>query len=114
MTELATAVAAFVKDLKVQGTINPTLIMTFSEFGRRVAENGNAGTDHGAAAPLFVVGGGIKPGLYGAHPSLTELDQGDLKRTTDFRSVYATVLERWLGTASSPILGHQFQTLEFV
>ena len=66
--------------------------MTFSEFGRRVAQNASNGTDHGTAMPLFVVGGKLKGGLYGAHPSLTDLDNGDLKFATDFRSVYATVL----------------------
>jgi uncharacterized protein (DUF1501 family) len=114
LTELALSIAAFVKDLKAQGNLNRTLLMTFSEFGRRMAENGSAGTDHGAAAPLFIVGGGIHPGLYGAHPSLTGLDHGDLVHTTDFRSVYATVLEKWLRTDSKTVLGRRFQTLEFV
>jgi uncharacterized protein (DUF1501 family) len=88
--------------------------MTFSEFGRRVEENANRGTDHGTAAPMFIVGGGVKGGVYGDHPSLTDLDFGNLKWHTDFRSVYATLLERWLGVASSPVLGGGFPTLSFV
>ena len=82
--------------------------MTFSEFGRRVAENGSRGTDHGTAAPLFAVGGGVKGGLYGSYPSLDDLEGGNLRFTTDFRSVYATVLERWLARPSAPILGGAF------
>lgn len=88
--------------------------MTFSEFGRRVAENNSGGTDHGAAAPLFMVGGGIKSGVFGKTPSLTDLDNGDLKFGTDFRSVYASVLEGWLQTPSVPILGQQFGKLPLV
>jgi uncharacterized protein (DUF1501 family) len=82
--------------------------MTFSEFGRRVRENASQGTDHGAAAPLFVAGGRVKTGLIGKHPSLTDLDEGDLKFTTDFRAVYAAVLEQWLGLDSAPVLGGKF------
>ena len=79
--------------------------MTFSEFGRRAKENGSKGTDHGSAAPMFLVGGRVKPGLVGEHPSLTRLEMGNLKHHTDFRQVYATVLERWLGVPSKPIVG---------
>jgi uncharacterized protein (DUF1501 family) len=87
--------------------------MTFSEFGRRVSENANGGTDHGAAAPMFVVGGGVKAGLLGEYPSLAPADlfQGDLKFKVDFRSVYATVLENWLKTDSEPVLGRKFPLL---
>jgi uncharacterized protein (DUF1501 family) len=88
--------------------------MTFSEFGRRVAENGSAGTDHGTAAPLFVVGRKIKPGLYGRHPDLGQLERGDLRFSTDFRCVYATILENWLGANAPAILGQKFETLKFV
>jgi len=85
--------------------------VTFSEFGRRVAENGSRGTDHGTAAPVFVIGGGVKGGLYGDHPSLDTLDSGNLHFTTDFRSVYATVLEKWLMRPSSGIVGSGFAQL---
>ena len=85
--------------------------MTFSEFGRRVGVNASGGTDHGAAAPMFLMGPKITPGLLGKHPSLTDLDSGDLKYNTDFRSVYATILQNWLDTPSKPILGNQFPTL---
>jgi len=87
------------------------LTMTFSEFGRRVAENASRGTDHGEAAPVFLIGGGVKGGLYGRHPDLGQLNAGNLPFTTDFRQVYATVLERWLGRPSAQIVGAGFPTL---
>jgi uncharacterized protein (DUF1501 family) len=114
MGDLDTALYAFVADLKAQGNLGRVLVISFSEFGRRVAENASGGTDHGAAAPLFVLGGGVKPGLYGAYPSLTDLHDGDLKFSTDFRSVYATALERWLGVPSEGVLGKKYQLLPFV
>jgi len=88
--------------------------MTFSEFGRRVQENANGGTDHGAAAPMFVVGGAVTAGLFGKYPSLSDLDHGDLKFNTDFRSVYGTVLERWLKAPSEIVLGRKFPILGIV
>jgi uncharacterized protein (DUF1501 family) len=88
--------------------------MTFSEFGRRVAENANGGTDHGAAAPMFVLGGAVKPGLFGKYPSLSELDHGDLKFNTDFRSVYGTILDHWLKAPSELVLGHKFSSLPII
>jgi uncharacterized protein (DUF1501 family) len=111
MTEFNDAVAAFVADLKQQGNFNRVLLMTFSEFGRRVGENANGGTDHGAAAPMFVLGGAVKAGLYGKYPSLTDLDNGDLKFNTDFRSVYGTVLDQWLKAPSQVVLGRKFSSL---
>lgn len=111
MTELNDAIAAFVADLKQQGNFERVLLITFSEFGRRVAENANGGTDHGTAAPMFVLGGRVKPGLFGKQPSLTDLDHGDLKFNTDFRSVYATVLDSWLNTPSHIVLGRKFPSL---
>jgi uncharacterized protein (DUF1501 family) len=90
------------------------MVMTFSEFGRRVEENASNGTDHGAAAPMFVLGGSIQQGLVGKHPSLTDLDQGDLRYGVDFRSVYASILQNWLDTPSKPILGDQFSILPLV
>jgi uncharacterized protein (DUF1501 family) len=114
MTDLNGALYSFVADLKAQGNFNRVLVISFSEFGRRVAENASGGTDHGAAAPLFILGGGVKPGLYGAYPSLTDLQDGDLKFNTDFRSVYATALEKWLGAPSEFVLGKKFPLLPFV
>ena len=114
MTEFNDAVTAFVSDLKQQGNFERVLLMTFSEFGRRVQENANGGTDHGAAAPMFVLGGAIKPGLFGKYPSLTDLDNGDLKFNTDFRSVYGTVLDRWLKAPSQTVLGRKFSSLAIV
>jgi len=112
--DLDTSVSAFVADLKAQGNFDRVLLMTFSEFGRRVAENSSGGTDHGAAAPLFVLGGGVKPGLYGRQPSLTQLDKGDLIYNVDFRSVYATVLENWLHAPSEAVLKRKFPTMAFI
>jgi uncharacterized protein (DUF1501 family) len=114
--ELGDAVKAFVQDLKAQGNLERVLMMTFSEFGRRVSENASGGTDHGAAAPMFVVGGNLKAGLFGKYPSLAPADlfRGDLKYTVDFRSVYAGILENWLKTKSVPILGRQFSPLAMI
>jgi uncharacterized protein (DUF1501 family) len=116
LKELGDSVKAFVTDLKAQGNLSRVLVMTFSEFGRRVAENANSGTDHGAAAPMFVIGNKVKAGLLGKYPSLapTDLFQGDLKYNLDFRSVYAGVLENWLKTRSAPILGRQFAPVQIV
>lgn len=108
LTELGGALAAFVDDLDRHGHGRRVLTATFSEFGRRVKENASQGTDHGAAAPLFLAGGRVRTGLVGKHPSLTDLDEGDLKFTTDFRTVYAALLEQWLGVASEPVLGAKF------
>jgi uncharacterized protein (DUF1501 family) len=116
LRELGEAVKAFVAALQEQGNLSRVLLMTFSEFGRRVAENASGGTDHGAAAPLFVVGDKVKAGLLGRGPSLApdDLFQGDLRHTVDFRSIYATVLERWLKTPSLPILGQSYPVLDLV
>ncbi len=114
MTELNGALSSFVTDLKQQGNFERVLLITFSEFGRRVNENANGGTDHGAAAPMFALGGRVKPGLFGKYPSLTDLDNGDLKFNTDFRSVYGTVLEQWLAAPSAAVLGRKFPPLPIV
>jgi uncharacterized protein (DUF1501 family) len=82
--------------------------MTFSEFGRRARENGSKGTDHGSAAPMLLVGGKVKAGVVGKHPSLTDLEMGNLKHHTDFRQVYAAVLDQWLGVSSREVLGREF------
>jgi uncharacterized protein (DUF1501 family) len=110
LKEMGDAVSAFLADLKAQGNLGRVSLMTFSEFGRRVKENASGGTDHGAAAPLFLAGGGIKAGLLGQMPSLSpnDLFDGDVKYNTDFRSVYATVLEKHLGVKSEPILKKSF------
>ena len=112
LQQLGDAMAAFQKDLGAQGNKERTLVMTFSEFGRRVRENASRGTDHGSAAPLFLVGGRLKPGAFNSHPSLLDLDEGDLKFTVDYRQVYATVLEDWLGVPSSSVLGDSYAKLE--
>ncbi|HYO07502.1 MAG TPA: DUF1501 domain-containing protein [Tepidisphaeraceae bacterium] len=111
MQQFAQGVSAFWKDLKRQENDDRVLMMTFSEFGRRVEQNASQGTDHGAAAPMFLFGPKIKPGVIGKHPSLTDLDGGDLKYHTDFRSVYATVLQNWMDAPSKPVLGSQFATM---
>ncbi len=112
--QLDAALAAFTRDLKAQGNFDRVVIMTFSEFGRRVAQNGSEGTDHGTAAPMFLLGGALRPGFVGTAPSLTDLDDGDLRHTVDFRSVYATVLEKWLRAPSKEVLGRSFPTLGFL
>ncbi len=116
MAEISGGLTAFMQDLKAQRLLQKTLVVTFSEFGRRVAENASLGTDHGTAAPLFVFGGGIRPGLMGTQPSLApaHLQMGDLRFTTDFRSLYAGILNKWLGAESSKILGHGFKPLDII
>jgi len=105
-------IAAFYQDMDTKGKANDTLIMTFSEFGRRVHENGSRGTDHGTAEPMFLLGGQVSGGLYGDYPSLSNLDSnGDLIHTVDFRQVYASVLQDWLGVDPTQILSSQFQKL---
>ncbi len=114
VAELSSAVQAFFVDLKGHKLADRVMLATFSEFGRRVKENGSLGTDHGAAAQLFVVSTAGKSGVHGKHPSLTDLTRGDLKHHTDFRSVYATLLDKWLEIPSAPVLGGKFSPLEFI
>ena len=112
LTYTADAVRGFVEDLKRIGRADDVAIMMFTEFGRRVEENASLGTDHGTATPMFVVGSGVRGGLHGRHPSLTDLDDGNLKMTTDFRRVYATMIEKWLGVHdSASILKGSFESL---
>src|SRR2546421_862883 len=111
MQQFAQGISAFWKDLKSQKNDDRVAMMTFSEFGRRVEQNASGGTDHGAAAPMFLFGKNLKPGIIGQHPSLTDLDAGDLKFHIDFRNVYATVIQNWLDAPSKPALGGQFQPL---
>ena len=108
----ADAVRGFVEDVKRIGRADDVAIMMFTEFGRRVEENASLGTDHGTATPMFVIGAGVKGGLHGRHPSLTDLDDGNLKMTTDFRRVYATMIEEWLGFSDTEsILKGSFERL---
>jgi uncharacterized protein (DUF1501 family) len=109
--QLSNSIAAFTNDLQEQGNLDRVSVMVFSEFGRRVKQNASQGTDHGAAAPMFLVGGKVKAEVIGRHPSLTDLDDGDLKFHTDYRQVYATILEKWLGVDSEAILQQRFDTL---
>jgi uncharacterized protein (DUF1501 family) len=113
MAQLSSALESFVTDLKELGHLDRTLVMTFSEFGRRVSENGSQGTDHGEAAPLFMFGGPVKPGFYGQFPDLTpaKLHRGDVPFSTDFRRIYATVLRDWLKADDAKILGKKFDPL---
>src|SRR5436309_7902333 len=115
MKTLADGLFAFYTDLVQHGKADNVVVMTWSEFGRRVEENGSQGTDHGTAAPLFVLGNPVNKGIFGEPPSLSSLDQnGNLKYTTDFRSVYATVLDRWLGASSKDVLGSSFSSQNFL
>ena len=109
--EFSDAMAAFYSDLAAHGNDKRVLTMTFSEFGRRIEENASRGTDHGEASPLFLIGGGVKGGVYGSLPNLGQNNMGNLAFSTDFRSVYATVLERWLGRPSEQILMGTFPQL---
>ena len=111
MRQWSDALNAFHKRLNSAGMGEQVLVMTFSEFGRRVAENASQGTDHGAAAPVFLSGPKLVNSLIGIQPSLSELDDGDLKYHTDFRRVYATLLEDWLGVQSKEVLLQEFDKL---
>jgi uncharacterized protein (DUF1501 family) len=109
---------AFYNDLRNQGLLNDTLVLQFSEFGRRIGENGSGGTDHGAAAVMMAMGGAVRGGIYGTSASLDpapsnpslENNGGDVRFETDFRSVYAKVLDGWLGADSTSVLGGSFRT----
>jgi uncharacterized protein (DUF1501 family) len=108
----ADAVRGFMDDLERIGRADHVAVMIFTEFGRRVVENGSLGTDHGTATPMFVIGKGVKGGFYGRHPSLTDLDDGNVKMTTDFRSVYATMIKEWLGyDDTAAVLKGEFRPL---
>jgi len=111
LTTLDQAIQGFLTDMDAINRTSDVTLMTFSEFGRRVAQNGSNGTDHGVAAPMFLIGGGLTGGLYGQYPSLTDLTSGDLKMKVDFRQVYGTVLQGWLGISPDSILGGDFGQL---
>jgi uncharacterized protein (DUF1501 family) len=114
LTQFAEAVKAFHDELKATGHRRRVVTLAFSEFGRRVAQNSSAGTDHGCAGPVFVFGQHVKPGLLGEHPSLTHLDQGDLIHHTDFRSVYAALLENWMKMDATAALGRAFKPADLL
>ncbi|MGQ0634137.1 MAG: DUF1501 domain-containing protein, partial [Planctomycetaceae bacterium] len=111
LRELSGALAAFLDDLKESRLDDRVAVLVFSEFGRRVEENGSLGTDHGTAAPVFLAGAGTQSGLIGTPPSLTELEDGDLRTSIDFRRVYAAVLDQWLRVPSAGVLGDTFERL---
>jgi uncharacterized protein (DUF1501 family) len=116
LNNVAESIAAFLDDLKVKGLDQNVTVMCFSEFGRRIRPNESQGTDHGAAGPMFLVGPKVVPGLHGNHPSLDEpeLDDGDLRHTTDFRSVYATLLTKWLNVDAKQVLGADYGALQLM
>lgn len=112
LKELGQSLTTFYNDLKKNNRSQEVLIVTFSEFGRRVRENGSRGTDHGTAGPMFILGDSVQAGFQTPYPSLTDLDRGgDLKFNVDFRSVYASILEDWFKTDSTKILGRSFLKL---
>jgi uncharacterized protein (DUF1501 family) len=111
LAELDGALKAFLDDLASAKLAERVVVLCFSEFGRRVAENGSQGTDHGTAGPVFLAGHAVKGGLVGATPSLTDLEDGDLKVGLDFRRIYASVLDDWLGLPSKTALGQAFERL---
>lgn len=113
--EMNDAIAAFVKDLKANNRFQDVLLMSFSEFGRRVSQNASGGTDHGTANNMFFVSGGLRQkGMLNALPDLSDLQDGDLRHTVDFKDVYATVLKNWLGADDQKILGNRFNYLPFI
>ncbi|HEY2837997.1 MAG TPA: DUF1501 domain-containing protein [Pirellulales bacterium] len=114
LRELAEGMKAFLNDLKRAGLDDRVVVLAFSEFGRRVAENDSQGTDHGTAGPVFVAGQPVKAGLIGAAPNLADLQDGDLKTQHDFRQVYATLLDDWLGVSSGEVLGAKFERLQIL
>ena len=113
--DVSNAVGDFYQDLKEHNANEEVVILLFTEFGRRVQENGS-GTDHGSGGVAFMIGDAVKGGLYGEYPSLEpdKLDHGDLQWNTDFRSTYATLLEQWMGLDANPILGGTFEQLDFI
>ena len=111
LQDVADSMLAFYRDMQAHGKDQDVVMMTWSEFGRRVTENGSGGTDHGSAGPMFVVGTPVAGGLYGERPSLTNLDKKNFKYTTDFRQVYATLVQDWLGAPAEEVLGGRFERL---
>lgn len=115
LKQYSEGINAFVKDLKHAGNFDDTLVLTFSEFGRRVEQNASAGTDHGTANNIFLFGGKLKQqGIINTAPNLQDLDSGDLKYQIDFRQVYATVLDKWLEVDNAKVLNRNFSSLGFI
>jgi uncharacterized protein (DUF1501 family) len=114
-TEMNDAVQAFTKDLKANNRFNDVMLFTFSEFGRRVAQNASGGTDHGTANNMFLISGGLKhKGMINELPDLSNLDEGDLKYKVDFKNVYASILNKWLKADDVAILGKKYDYLNFI
>jgi uncharacterized protein (DUF1501 family) len=111
MQELDGALGAFLADVRGTPSGDNIAILVFSEFGRRVPDNASVGTDHGTAGPMFLLGSPVKGGLHGKHPSLADLVDGDLKHTTDFRRVYASVLDGWFGVPNERVLGARHEPI---
>lgn len=114
LTNFGNAISAFQKEMEAVGKADKVIVLVFSEFGRRSFENASGGTDHGAAAPMFLVGSRVKGGVYGPLPDLTDLQDGDLKYKIDFRQVYATTLDHWMGGDSALVLGQKFQSVDVI
>lgn len=115
LKEFAEGISAFLKDLKQTNKLDKILVMTFSEFGRRVEQNASSGTDHGTGGNMFIFGGGLKKqGIFNEQPDLSNLEDGDIKFKIDFRSVYATVIDKWLSASSKQILNKEFNKLDFI
>lgn len=112
MKQFGDAVLAFQREMEAAGRADKVIVMVFSEFGRRTYENGSAGTDHGAAGPMMLIGKNVKGGLHGPNPNLADLDRGDLKWNVDFRKVYATSLDNWMGGDSAVVLGENFGNID--
>lgn len=108
---LSRSLKAFLDDIQAKGRGKDVTVLCFSEFGRQIRENGSGGTDHGTAGPVFLAGEPVQAGVLGVHPNLTELEQNAPKHTVDFRRVYATVLDEWLGIPSEQVLGGSFGSM---
>jgi uncharacterized protein (DUF1501 family) len=111
LEELSASLRAFLEDLAASGLADRVVDMVFSEFGRRVAENGSMGTDHGTGGPVLLAGPQVQAGLMGEYPSVTDLEDGDMKMTVDFRRVYASILTSWLGLPLEKAVGGAFEAL---
>jgi uncharacterized protein (DUF1501 family) len=114
LTGFSSGVLAFQREMEALGKAEKVVVLVFSEFGRRSYENASLGTDHGAAAPMFLVGSGVKGGFHGPIPNLKDLADGDLKFAIDFRQVYATMLDQWIGGDSQAVFGEKFSHVEVV
>ncbi|MGE5701159.1 MAG: DUF1501 domain-containing protein [Clostridia bacterium] len=111
LQELDQAIRFFYQDLSQAGIADNVTMLLFSEFGRRLTENGSGGTDHGTAGPVLMIGNKVKGGLYGEYPSLSKLTDGDLNYTVDFRSIYASVIDGWMSGSHQDVLGKTYETL---